>query len=99
MNGLLADIDRIVDHLNASELDPNVDVCISPPAIYLLHVRDRVKKGILVAAQNCYSEKQGAFTGEIRCVCLLLTFSTRGTDACTWYEIARYRSPTRASAG
>ncbi|EJT99495.1 triosephosphate isomerase [Dacryopinax primogenitus] len=65
MNGLLADIDRIVDHLNASHLDPNTEVLISPPAIYLLHVRDRVKKGIEVAAQNCYSEKQGAFTGEI----------------------------------
>jgi len=65
MNGLLADIDRIVDHLNGSSLDPNTEVVISPPAIYLLHVRDRVKQGVLVAAQNCYSEKQGAFTGEI----------------------------------
>jgi len=65
MNGLLADIDRIVDHLNASKLDPNTEVCIAPPAIYLLHVRDRVKNGVEVAAQNCYSERQGAFTGEI----------------------------------
>jgi len=65
MNGLLAEMDAIVERLNAAKLDPDVEVVIAPPAIYLLYVRDNVDNGVKVAAQNCYSVNQGAFTGEI----------------------------------
>lgn len=41
---------------------------ISPPALYLLSLRDLLRKDIKIAAQNCYFKSSGAFTGEIRCV-------------------------------
>lgn len=33
---------------------PNVDVVVAPPAPYLSYVKEHVKPGIEVAAQNCY---------------------------------------------
>ena len=44
------------------------EVVIAPPSIYLIPVKDLVRKDIKVAAQNCYFKESGAFTGEIRCV-------------------------------
>lgn len=41
------------------------EVVIAPPALYLLFVRERVKKEIGVAAQNVFDKPNGAFTGEI----------------------------------
>ncbi len=38
---------------------------IAPPSLYLLLVRDHLKKNIEVAAQNVYDQPDGAFTGEI----------------------------------
>lgn len=44
----------------------NVEVVISPPAIYLETVKKLVKnQGVAVSAQNCYLDNKGAFTGEI----------------------------------
>ncbi|KAF9004631.1 triose phosphate isomerase [Cyathus striatus] len=57
--------DSLVDGLNSADLDPNTEVVISPPSIYLIPVRDQVRKEIQVAAQNCYFKDSGAFTGEI----------------------------------
>ena len=42
------------------------EVVIAPPSIYLIPVKDLVRKDIKVAAQNCYFKESGAFTGEIR---------------------------------
>ncbi|KAI8950000.1 triose-phosphate isomerase-like protein [Xylaria longipes] len=65
MNGSVSSVTEIVDNLNKSKLDPNVEVVIAPPALYLLLVRERAKKEIGVAAQNVYDKPNGAFTGEI----------------------------------
>lgn len=44
------------------------EVVIAPPTIYLIPVKDFVRKDVKVAAQNCYFKESGAFTGETRCV-------------------------------
>lgn len=50
----------------SSTEDLCVEVVIAPPSIYLHSVKDSVKNpGIQVAAQNCYLDPKGAFTGEI----------------------------------
>ncbi len=45
--------------------DARVDVVIAPPAIYLAQVAKAAKPGLQVAAQNCYLQNSGAFTGEV----------------------------------
>jgi len=65
MNGSIESIKKIVQHLNDAKLDPNAEVVIAPPALYLLLTREHLRKGIEVAAQNVYDKPSGAFTGEI----------------------------------
>ncbi|KAF7548418.1 hypothetical protein G7046_g8687 [Stylonectria norvegica] len=65
MNGSVSSIKEIVSNLNAATLDETTEVVISPPALYLSLVRDSVKNGIEVAAQNVYDKPNGAYTGEI----------------------------------
>ncbi|KAI0976291.1 triose-phosphate isomerase-like protein [Xylaria arbuscula] len=65
MNGSIASITEIVDNLNKAQLDPNTETVIAPPSLYLLLVREKVKKEIGVAAQNVFDKPNGAFTGEI----------------------------------
>ncbi|KAI8986870.1 triose phosphate isomerase [Trametes punicea] len=54
----------IVKVLNEADIDPNVEVVIAPPSIYLLPLKDMIRKDIQVAAQNCYFKPSGAYTGE-----------------------------------
>ncbi|KAF1815214.1 Triosephosphate isomerase [Eremomyces bilateralis CBS 781.70] len=65
MNGTSQSIKEIVNNLNQAKLDPNVDVVISPPSLYLLLTRELLRSGLEVAAQNVYDKPNGAFTGEI----------------------------------
>jgi len=65
MNGTSKSLKDIVDNLNSAKLDSNVDVVISPPALYLSTVRSQLRDGLEVAAQNVYDKPYGAFTGEI----------------------------------
>ncbi|KAE9549596.1 hypothetical protein FO519_007192 [Halicephalobus sp. NKZ332] len=65
MNGNKAAIDGIVSFLNQSGGNPNVDIVVAPPAVYITYVKESVKNNIEVAAQNCYKVANGAFTGEI----------------------------------
>ncbi|KAI1197366.1 triose-phosphate isomerase-like protein [Nemania serpens] len=65
MNGSISSITEIVENLNKAELDSSVETVIAPPALYLLLVREKVKKDIGVAAQNVFDKPNGAFTGEI----------------------------------
>ncbi|CAJ2506314.1 Uu.00g004440.m01.CDS01 [Anthostomella pinea] len=65
MNGTISSIKDIVQNLNKADLDPNTETVIAPPALYLLLVREHVKKEIGVAAQNVFDKANGAFTGEI----------------------------------
>ncbi|KAH6642061.1 Triosephosphate isomerase [Boeremia exigua] len=65
MNGSIESIKKIVQNLNDAKLDPNAEVVIAPPALYLLLTREHLRKGIEVASQNVYDKPNGAFTGEI----------------------------------
>ncbi|KAL9096924.1 MAG: hypothetical protein Q9165_000888 [Trypethelium subeluteriae] len=65
MNGSVKTITEIVKNLNSAKLDPNVEVVIAPPALYLLLTREHLRKGIEIAAQNAFDKPNGAFTGEI----------------------------------
>ncbi|KAF2238940.1 Triosephosphate isomerase [Viridothelium virens] len=65
MNGSVKTITEIVKNLNSAKLDPNVEVVIAPPSLYLLLTREHLRKGIEVAAQNAFDKPNGAFTGEI----------------------------------
>lgn len=44
---------------------PRPEIVVAPPALYLLFVRERLRSGIEVAAQNVFDKPNGAFTGEI----------------------------------
>ena len=46
-----ASIDEMVSHLNSSPLDPNADVIIGVPAVYLDYVQGKLPDGFSVAAQ------------------------------------------------
>ena len=41
------------------------EVVVAPPALYLLQVREALRSGIEVAAQNVFDKPNGAYTGEI----------------------------------
>jgi triosephosphate isomerase len=56
---------EIVKVLNEADLDSSVEVVIAPPTLYLLPLKEIVRKDIQVAAQNSYTKTTGAFTGEI----------------------------------
>jgi len=65
MNGNKKQIDEIINFLQAGPLSPNAEVIVGVPAVYLEYVRSKLPPTIGVAAQNCYLEEKGAFTGEI----------------------------------
>ncbi|KAL5113551.1 triosephosphate isomerase [Pleosporales sp. CAS-2024a] len=65
MNGTAKSIKEILAHLNNAKLDPNTEVVIAPPALYLLLAREQLRPGLQVAAQNMFDKPSGAFTGEI----------------------------------
>jgi len=65
MNGSIKSIKEIVENLNNAKLDPNTEVVVAPPSLYLLLTREHLRKGLEVAAQNIYDKPSGAFTGEI----------------------------------
>lgn len=64
-NGVTDSIKSIIDNLNAASRDPNTEVVIAPPALYLPLARQLADASISVAAQNVYDKPNGAFTGEI----------------------------------
>lgn len=65
MNGDRKSITEIIEFLKAGPLDPNTEVVVGVPAIYLEFVRNCLPCNFGVAAQNCYKVPKGAFTGEI----------------------------------
>ena len=49
-------------------LSDNVRVIVAPPAVYLQQIAKKLKKAespLQVAAQNCHTDVEGAFTGEV----------------------------------
>jgi triosephosphate isomerase (TIM) len=72
-DGLLHSTKSLIQTINNAKFDPNVEVVIAPPAIYLLIVKEHLKNPqVQVAAQNVFDKAQGAFTGEISYPSLLL---------------------------
>lgn len=69
MNLTLTEGEQLLDQLlaNAYDLNGNRQVVFAVPAPYLAMANEKVKKHahVAVAAQNCYSKKSGAYTGEI----------------------------------
>jgi len=65
MNGVKKEIDEIVAFLKAGPLDPNVEVVVGVPSIYLAYAKSVLPSTIAVSAQNSYKVSKGAFTGEI----------------------------------
>jgi triosephosphate isomerase len=64
-NGTKESVAKLVSELNAAKLEDDVDVVVAPPFIYLDKVLSTLTKRIEVAAQNSWTGKGGAFTGEI----------------------------------
>jgi len=65
MNGSVKSISDIIALLNNAKLDPNTEVVIAPPAIYLLLARSLADPNFDIAAQNVFDRPNGAFTGEL----------------------------------
>ena len=65
-NGTTESVAQLVKDLNAGSVPSEVDVVISPTFIHLETVKQTLtNKSIEISAQNCWTGKGGAFTGEI----------------------------------
>ncbi|KYN00292.1 PREDICTED: triosephosphate isomerase isoform X2 [Cyphomyrmex costatus] len=71
MNGMKSEIGDIITFLKTGPLDPNVEVVVGVPSIYLTYVTSIVPGNVSVSAQNTYKVPKGAFTGEISPAMLL----------------------------
>ncbi|KYM82083.1 Triosephosphate isomerase [Atta colombica] len=71
MNGTKSEIGDIIAFLKTGPLNPNVEVVVGVPAIYLTYVTSIVPDNVSVSAQNTYKVAKGAFTGEISPAMLL----------------------------
>ncbi|EGC44423.1 triosephosphate isomerase [Histoplasma capsulatum var. duboisii H88] len=65
MNGTIQTITQIIANLKSASLDPNTEVVIAPPAIYLVLARELANGKFSVSAQNVFDKPNGAFTGEL----------------------------------
>jgi triosephosphate isomerase (TIM) len=65
MNGDKASITELCKVLTAGPLDPNVEVVVGCPGVYITLARGLLPATIGVAGQNCWKVEKGAFTGEI----------------------------------
>lgn len=65
-NGNADSITKLVKDLNAAQFeDPeDVEIVVCPPLVYIDHVVTSLTDRIEVGAQNCWTGKMGAFTGE-----------------------------------
>ena len=60
MIGDKASIDAICKFLTQGLLDPETEVVVAVPAVYLEYVHGKLGEGIGVAAQNCYKAAKQA---------------------------------------
>jgi len=70
MNGSLETLKKLIEGwFNNAQLDPNVEILIAPPTLFLLpllqFLHHKQPPLIHCAAQNCYAIPSGAFTGEV----------------------------------
>ncbi|KAG1946775.1 triosephosphate isomerase [Pimephales promelas] len=73
MNGDKETLGELIMTLNTASLNDETEVVCGAPSIYLDYVRSKLDQRIGVAAQNCYKVPKGAFTGEIRYTCSLVS--------------------------
>ncbi|QCD97955.1 triosephosphate isomerase, chloroplastic [Vigna unguiculata] len=64
-NGTKDSISKLVADLNSAKLEPDVDVVVAPPFLYIDQVKSSLTDRIEISAQNSWVGKGGAFTGEI----------------------------------
>uniref|UniRef100_A0A7N0U6K1 Triosephosphate isomerase n=1 Tax=Kalanchoe fedtschenkoi TaxID=63787 RepID=A0A7N0U6K1_KALFE len=64
-NGTKDSIKKLVSDLNSATFEPDVDIVVAPPFVYLDLVKNTLTDRIEVSAQNSWVGKGGAFTGEI----------------------------------
>ncbi|XP_022765166.1 triosephosphate isomerase, cytosolic [Durio zibethinus] len=66
-NGTIEEVNKIVSTLNGGEVPSQdvVEVVVSPPFVFLPLVKSSLRPDFHVAAQNCWVNKGGAFTGEV----------------------------------
>jgi triosephosphate isomerase len=69
MNLTLEQAEKLIDELIAMphELRDDQEAVFAVPFPYLTSIKEKLagKKNIFIAAQNCYSKKNGAYTGEV----------------------------------
>nr|UDB72884.1 triosephosphate isomerase [Hemiscorpius lepturus] len=65
MNGSKAGITEIGQFMTKGPLDPNTEIVLGCPAIYLEFAQKAMPPNVSMAAENCYKVEKGAFTGEI----------------------------------
>lgn len=66
MNKTNSEAILLVNEIAASNIPSDVTVIVSPPFPFLYLVKEQTKNtSIKVAAQNCHSKEDGAFTGEV----------------------------------
>ncbi|XP_073039390.1 LOW QUALITY PROTEIN: triosephosphate isomerase, chloroplastic-like [Primulina eburnea] len=64
-NGTKESISKLVSDINNATLESDVDVVVAPPFVYIDQVKNTLSDRVEIAAQNCWTGKGGAFTGEI----------------------------------
>ncbi|KZV34453.1 triosephosphate isomerase, chloroplastic [Dorcoceras hygrometricum] len=64
-NGTKESISKLVSDINSAKLESDVDVIVAPPFVYIDQVKNSLSDRVEIAAQNCWTGKGGAFTGEI----------------------------------
>ncbi|KAI5480814.1 hypothetical protein MNV49_007224 [Pseudohyphozyma bogoriensis] len=65
MNGSLETLTALLTQFNDATLDPNTEVVVAPPALYLIPLKEHARKEISIAAQNAHQLPSGAYTGEV----------------------------------
>ncbi|KAL4519139.1 hypothetical protein Ndes2526A_g00242 [Nannochloris sp. 'desiccata'] len=64
-NGTADSVAELVKDLNAGSIPSHVDVVVAPTFIHLDYVKHNLSAPYKVSAQDCWTGKGGAFTGEI----------------------------------
>ncbi|KAL8539057.1 hypothetical protein ACS0TY_000882 [Phlomoides rotata] len=66
-NGTTEEVKKIVSTLNDAQVPSQdvVEVVVSPPYVFLPVVKSSLRSDFHVAAQNCWVNKGGAYTGEV----------------------------------
>lgn len=64
-NGSKASVEQLVADLNKGSFPAAVEVVVAPTFVHLGYVKANIKPDYAVAAQNCWVQKAGAFTGEV----------------------------------